>query len=93
MLLRLWESSSEDTSTQSLSQTTIPSNNETYHLKGWGSKGTGDGQLSNLLGDIPVDSSGNVYVVDWGNNRVQKFDSKGNSITKWGSEGSIIDNL
>jgi DNA-binding beta-propeller fold protein YncE len=29
-----------------------------------------------------------VYVTDVSNNRVQKFDSNGNFITKWGSEGS-----
>jgi len=28
-----------------------------------------------------------VYVADTGNNRIQKFDSNGNFITKWGSEG------
>ena len=29
-----------------------------------------------------------MYVVDWGNNRVQKFDSKGNSITNWATQGT-----
>ena len=38
--------------------------------------------------DVATDSSGNVYVVDFGNNRIQKFDSNGNFITKWGSEGA-----
>ncbi len=37
---------------------------------------------------MTVDSSGNVYVADYGNNRIQKFDSNGNFITKWGSQGS-----
>ncbi|RCV65692.1 Streptogramin lyase, partial [Methanophagales archaeon] len=37
---------------------------------------------------IAVDSSGNVYVVDTWNNRIQKFDSSGNFITKWGSFGT-----
>lgn len=35
----------------------------------WGSKGTGDGQLD-CPERIAVDSSGNVYVCDSGNNRV-----------------------
>ena len=35
---------------------------------------------------IAVDSSDNVYVADNFNNRVQKFDSDGNFITKWGSK-------
>ena len=35
-----------------------------------------------------MDSSDNVYVGDFGeNNRIQKFDSNGNFITKWGTEG------
>ena len=38
---------------------------------------------------ISVDPSyGNVYVVDLGNNGVQKFDTNGNLITTWGSRGS-----
>ena len=37
--------------------------------------------------DIAVDISGNVYVTDFHNYRIQKFDSKGNFITKWGSYG------
>ncbi|KKR06865.1 MAG: NHL repeat containing protein [Candidatus Peregrinibacteria bacterium GW2011_GWC2_39_14] len=37
---------------------------------------------------IAIDSSGNVYVVERNNNRVQKFDSNGTYITQWGSYGS-----
>jgi DNA-binding beta-propeller fold protein YncE len=38
---------------------------------------------------LSVDSAGNVYVGDFGeNNRVQKFDSNGNFVTKWGTPGS-----
>ena len=37
---------------------------------------------------VVVDSSGNVYVTDTSNNRIQKFDSTGNPLMKWGSEGS-----
>ena len=43
---------------------------------GPGTQGSGDGQFSSPNG-IAVDSSGNVYVVDGGNNRVQKFSSSG----------------
>jgi tripartite motif-containing protein 71 len=35
-----------------------------------------------------VDASGNVFVVDEGNNRIQKFDANGSFITKWGTLGS-----
>jgi sugar lactone lactonase YvrE len=58
----------------------------------WGSYGPGDSQFSllslNNPNGIAVDSSGNVYVADYYNNRIQKFDSNGNLITKWGSYGT-----
>ena len=55
----------------------------------WGSQGSGNGQFNSPNG-IAVDSSGNVYVADGGNNRIQKFDSDGRLILKWGSAGSRI---
>jgi DNA-binding beta-propeller fold protein YncE len=36
---------------------------------------------------VAVDGGGNVYVADTDNHRIQKFDSNGNFITKWGSRG------
>ena len=47
------------------------------------SSGSGNGQFSNP-GQVAVDSSGNVYVADAANNRVQKFTSDGVFITSWG---------
>jgi DNA-binding beta-propeller fold protein YncE len=38
--------------------------------------------------DITIDESDNVYVADYFNNRVLKFDSDGNLITQWGTQGS-----
>jgi sugar lactone lactonase YvrE len=61
-------------------------NNYSY-ITQWGTKGTGNGQFEGPDG-IAVDSSGNVYVTDYGINRVQKFDSTGVYITKWGNYGS-----
>jgi DNA-binding beta-propeller fold protein YncE len=49
--------------------------------------GSGDGQFYNPYG-IAVDSSGNVYVADTVNQRIQKFSSSGSFVTKWGSSGS-----
>lgn len=53
----------------------------------WGSAGTGNGQFNAPVG-IALDSSGNVYVADTGNNRIQKFDATGTYITKWGAAGT-----
>jgi hypothetical protein len=44
------------------------------YITQWGSTGSGLGQLNSPQG-IAVDFSGNVYVADTGNNRVQKFGS------------------
>jgi tripartite motif-containing protein 71 len=46
-----------------------------------------NGQFSRPSG-LDIDASGNIFVVDEGNNRIQKFDSNGNSMTKWGTQGS-----
>ncbi|HEX6890805.1 MAG TPA: SMP-30/gluconolactonase/LRE family protein [Chryseolinea sp.] len=37
---------------------------------------------------VAVDASGNIYVTDNGNDRVQKFNSSGEFITMWGTTGS-----
>jgi DNA-binding beta-propeller fold protein YncE len=60
----------------------------------FGSEGSGDGQFSHVE-HIAVDKYDNIYVNDpqsdktgSGIPRVQKFDTNGNFITKWGSEGT-----
>src|SRR3989304_957604 len=53
----------------------------------WGSLGSGDGQVSGPYGGA-VDPSGDVYVADAENPRIQKFTGTGAYITKWGSLGS-----
>jgi len=59
-----------------------------HHFKGqWGSFGTEDSQFDRPRG-IAVDSDGNVYVADSGNNRIQKFTSTGIFLDKWGERGN-----
>jgi DNA-binding beta-propeller fold protein YncE len=47
----------------------------------------GDGQFDGPT-DIAIDATGNIYVVDSGNHRIQKFDSTGRFLGKWGTRGS-----
>ena len=59
----------------------------------WGKPGRGasllhGGEFMPPLYGLAVDQQGAVFVVDNGNNRVQKFDSAGNFIILWGSFGS-----
>jgi streptogramin lyase len=49
---------------------------------------TGDPNAFNTPDGIAVDAQGNLYVMDSGNNRIQKFDSDGNFLTLWGSKGT-----
>src|SRR5574340_1512198 len=37
---------------------------------------------------VSVDSSGNVYVTDLGNRRIEKFDNSGTFLFTWGTKGS-----
>ena len=38
--------------------------------------------------DVNVDSSGNIYVLEYWNNRIKKFDSSGNFLKSFGGSGS-----
>jgi len=48
----------------------------------WGGGGNGEGQFNHATG-IAVDLNGNIFVADYENKRVQKFDSNGNFIITW----------
>jgi len=53
----------------------------------FGESGSGDGQFSTPVGVAVSDISGDVYVVDEGNNRVERFDSEGTYLAQFnGSE-------
>ncbi len=68
------------------------------YLFEWGKFGNDKGEFKIPHG-IDLDNEGNVYVADRENNRIQKFDSKGNFITLWQNEVTdqlysvTIDNL
>src|SRR5207244_12723871 len=53
----------------------------------WGSAGSGNGELNYPVG-VATDGSGNVYVGDTYNARIEKFDASGTFLTTWGSLGS-----
>jgi sugar lactone lactonase YvrE len=53
----------------------------------FGSAGTGNGQFAHP-GDIAVDATGNLWVADENNNRIEKFNPVGEYLTKFGSSGT-----
>lgn len=53
-----------------------------------GTSGTGNGQFTGTPGGIAVDASGNVFVTDPYNNRVQKFNSSGVYQSQFGTAGA-----
>ena len=48
-----------------------------------GSRGSGRGEF-NLPSDVKFDTAGNMYVAEWGNERVQVMDSSGRFIREFG---------
>ncbi len=54
--------------------------------------GTGDGEFWTPWG-LTTDGSGNIYVADTGNNRIQKFNKNGQFIGKWGTGGDALSRL
>src|SRR5436190_20760937 len=57
------------------------------YLTQWGSQGSGNGQF-NVPNGVATDASGNVYVADTRNHRIQKFTDTGTYLMQWGSQGS-----
>ena len=56
-------------------------------LFSFGTSGTGNGQFTEARG-VGLDSTGNIYVADMENSRVQKFDATGTYISQWGTQGT-----
>ncbi len=65
-------------------------NGESYHPEPqamFGTPGSGEGQLSNPAGVAVNEETGDVYVADKGNNRVEEFDAEGKYLAQFnGSE-------
>lgn len=53
----------------------------------WGTPGSGNGQFSNPA-LMATDGVGNLYVVDTGNDRIQKFTADGAFLLAWGGSGT-----
>jgi|GEM_PF-7065955 len=60
----------------------------------FGSPGSGDGELmlspGILVPALGVDSTGNIYVPDYGNSRLQVFTSDGSYVTTWDASGGLL---
>lgn len=58
-----------------------------YYASQFGTEGSGNGQFS-YPRHMAQDASGNLYITDNGNSRVQKFDSNGNYVLQFGVYGT-----
>src|SRR2546427_358857 len=57
------------------------------YLTQWGTFGSGNGQFCDPTA-VATDGAGDVFVVDSGNFRIEKFSGTGAYLTQWGSYGS-----
>ena len=62
--------------------------NPPTYVTSWGQNGTSNGQFNIPFG-LAVAPNGDVYVADYGNNRIQVFDADGVFKLKWGSPGTL----
>jgi hypothetical protein len=65
----------------------IPRPEELVFRRKWGGYGSGNGQISSPYG-LAVSSSGEVFVSDYSNHRIQVFSVDRQFLRTWGSRGS-----
>jgi hypothetical protein len=58
--------------------------------KSFGVEGSGEGQFKEPAGVARNEASGDIYVVDKGNNRVERFDSAGVFIAQFNGSGELL---
>jgi len=59
----------------------------TYYFYAFGSEGSGNGQFKGP-GGVAVDGSGNIWVADSGNNRIEKFEAPGKFLASYTTSGT-----
>src|SRR5262245_20185239 len=69
-----------------LCEVSAAADNGAFFVNKWGSKGKGNGQFRRPWA-VAIDSAGNIYVADYDNHRIQKFNSGGEVELVWGSHG------
>lgn len=74
------------TTASALMESPSPATLPTYSSS-FGSAGTGNGQLSHPA-DVAIGPEGNLFVVDTQNNRIEKFNEKGEYLAQFGTKGS-----
>ena len=58
-----------------------------YAATAFGTEGSGEGQLEDP-GDVAIDTAGDIWVLDTGNDRVEEFSAEGAFLRQFGSAGS-----
>lgn len=76
-----------DTGNNRISEWTLHSEEKATHVRNFGKEGTGNGELKSPHG-LATDSSGDVWVADTGNNRIQEFNATGSFLGAIGKAGT-----
>jgi tripartite motif-containing protein 71 len=72
---------------QTTGYSVVKFNSSGVYLSTFGSSGSGDGQFT-YPQNLAIDSTGDIYVADTGNNRIEKFGPNGKYLSQFGSFGS-----